>query len=62
MTDLELIAYFKSQNKPYQNIMPQGSYSSNITRFEAGLLKPKTLVKFFERMGFVNEGGVWKKR
>jgi hypothetical protein len=61
MNDNELISWFKSQNKPYQNLIPQGSYSTYITRHEAGLLKPKTLVKFFERMGYIKIDGVWKK-
>jgi hypothetical protein len=62
MNDLELITHLKSLNKPYQGIMPQGSFSSTIIRFEVGLLKPKTLAKFFDTMGYVNNNGKWEKK
>lgn len=62
MSEIELINWFKGQNKPYQGLIPQGSYSTYITRYGAGMLKPKTLIKFFERMGYVKNNGVWVKR
>lgn len=61
MLEIELINHLKSQNKPYVGIMPQGSFSNCVIRYEAGLLKPRTLESFFNKMGYVKNNGLWVK-
>lgn len=60
MNDSEAIRELKSRLKPHIGIMPQSTFSSTIIRFEAGLLKPKTVAEFLEKFYLRDNDGLWK--
>jgi hypothetical protein len=63
MNELEVIQDLRSYVKPYAQIkMPQSHFSNVLTRYEAGLLKPKTLVKFLSLFGYEKENGVFVQK
>ena len=62
MNENQVIEELTSQVKPYAGIMNQSTFSNNIIRQKAGLLKPGTLRKFFEDMGYVKIEGLWQKK
>lgn len=63
MNEQEVIQDLRSFVKPYTYVnMPQSHFSNVLTRYEVGLLKPKTLVKFLELFGYFKENGVFVKR
>lgn len=60
MNEQEVIQDLKSFVKPYTYInMSQSQFSNTLTRHEAGLLKPKTLIKFLSDFGYIKENGVF---
>lgn len=61
MTENEVITELNSQIKPYIGIMHQGTYSNYMTRYKFGILKPSTLCKFLNQMGYFKENGLWIK-
>ena len=62
MNEQEVIQDLRSKVKPYLHInMSQSYFSNTITRHEAGLLKPKTLIKFLEKFGYQKLNGQWVK-
>jgi hypothetical protein len=52
MTEEEVYKHLLTRIKPYIGVMPQGSFSNNMIRFKAGLLKPATIKFFFTRLGY----------
>lgn len=62
MSEIELVNHLKKQIKPYQGIMEQGTFSNILIRYNAGLLKPITLINFFNKLGYFQENGVWVKK
>lgn len=61
MNEKEVIQDLRSKVKPYNHVkgVSQSTFSNVLTRHEAGLLKPKTLVKFLEKFGYIKQDGVW---
>lgn len=61
MNEQEVINELRSLVKPYIGIIPQSTFSSILTRYDAGILKPKTLRLFFEKMGYWKSDKGWQK-
>jgi hypothetical protein len=60
MTEKDVINDLKSRVKPYVTIEMTQSYFSNVLiRYDVGLLKPKTIVKFLENFGYKQVDGEW---
>ncbi len=66
MNTSQLIEYLRKEVKIYLQLnpeMPQSTFSNTLTRYEAGLVKPKTLANFFGRFGYYEgENGLWLKK
>jgi hypothetical protein len=61
MNDDQLINHLQEQIKPWVNKLPQPTFSNNIIRYKAGILKPSTLKMFFERLGYIKTQEGWVK-
>lgn len=61
MNEQDILEDLKKRVKPYQGIMEQGNYSNMLIRYRVGLVKPKTIECFFNKLGYVKEDGVWFK-
>jgi len=61
MNEKQVIQDLRKQPKPWIGVIPQSTFSSTITRYEAGLLKPRTLENFFTKMGYKKQGKKWIK-
>lgn len=59
MNDDQLIQHLQVQTKPWVNKLPQPTFSNNIIRYKAGLLKPVTIKNFFEKLGYVKTEKGW---
>lgn len=61
MNEKEVINRLKSVPKAYTYVenVSQSYFSNLIIRYEYGLVKPKTLDKFFGFFGYIKEGGVY---
>lgn len=63
LTERETIDDLKLYDKPYLHIkMCQSVFSNILTRYKAGILKPKTLHKFLEQFGYFKEGDYFIKK
>jgi len=62
MTEQEVYAELKQKVKPYIGIMPQSSFSRCMIQYKVGLLKPATIKKFFESMGYTFANNKWSKK
>lgn len=62
MNEQEVLQDLRSKVKPYLHVnMSQSYFSNTITRHEAGLLKPRTLIRFLEKFGYKKDNGIWQK-
>lgn len=61
MNDEQVVLDLRSKVKPYEYVkgVSQSYFSNVLTRHEAGLLKPKTFVKFLNRFGYLKVDGMW---
>lgn len=61
MNDEEVVLDLRSKVKPYEYVdgVSQSYFSSVLIRHDAGLLKPKTFIKFLNRFGYLKKDGVW---
>jgi len=64
MSNTETVLALKSENKPYNQINPkmnQSHFSLMCAKIENGLCKPKTVVSFFARFGYVGDWNNFEK-
>lgn len=52
MTSEQIIDILTTSQKIYAGIMPQGTFSSIVTRIKNGTCKPKTKEWFFTKFGY----------
>lgn len=62
MNEEQVIMDLQTQVKPYVGTpISQPTFSNNIIRFKAGILKPNTLKSFLEKLGYVKTQEGWVK-
>jgi len=61
MNEQDILEDLKKRVKPYQGVIEQGNYSNMLIRYRLGLVKPKTIENFFNKLGYVKENGIWLK-
>lgn len=52
MTLAQALLDLKAKNKPYIDIMPQGTFANTIKAIEYGFAKPKTIQEFMGKFGY----------